>query len=244
VRIGAIPTAEHGMAVDDAFFTDLASIDNGAWLRRGVADARGTVVALLAAEHVSDAAATLAELTGRPAYTIATEPEASARGARTTPGLPPDSIVCDIGGGTIDVVGAHRTVIAAGAGETITIAVSRVLGIPRALAERVKRTPALRVENPHIATRKMGVGCSSTTRLPPMRSAGCAAAEVAVSCRFRPDWPPKSGAVCGWPSNRKPSPPTSPDVCEPSTDLRQRSCWPAEERSMTSCCARSENRYA
>lgn len=156
VRIAAIPTAERGMAVDDAFFTDLASIDNGAWLRRGVADARGTVVALLAAEHVSDAAAMLAELTGRPAHTIATEPEASARGARTTPGLPPDSIVCDIGGGTIDVVGAHRTVIAAGAGESITVAVSRVLGIPRALAERVKRTPALRVENPHIAHEEDG----------------------------------------------------------------------------------------
>jgi hypothetical protein len=156
VRIAAIPTAEHGMAVDDAFFTDLASIDNGAWLRRGVADARGTVVALLAADHVSDAAATLAELTGRPAHTIATEPEASACGARTTPGLPPGSLACDIGGGTIDVVGPHRTVIAAGAGETITVAVSRVLGIPRALAERVKRTPALRVENPHIAHEEDG----------------------------------------------------------------------------------------
>ena len=156
VRIGAIPTADRGMAVDDAFFTDLGSIDNGVWLRRGVADARGTVVALLATDHVSDAAATLAELTGRPAHTIATEPEASARGARTTPGLPPDTIVCDIGGGTIDVVGAHRTVIAAGAGETITIAVSRVLGIPRALAEGVKRTPALRVENPHVAHEEDG----------------------------------------------------------------------------------------
>jgi hypothetical protein len=156
LRIGAIATAEREIAVDDAYFTDLASIDNGAWLRRGVADARGTVVALLAADHVSDAAETLAELTGRQAHTIATEPEASARGARTTPGLPADSIVCDIGGGTIDVVAAQRTVIAAGAGETITIAVSRVLGIPRALAERVKRTPALRVENPHVAHEEDG----------------------------------------------------------------------------------------
>ncbi|HEV7418857.1 MAG TPA: diol dehydratase reactivase ATPase-like domain-containing protein [Mycobacterium sp.] len=156
VRLRAIPVAEHGIAVDDAFFTDLSSIDNGAWLRRGVADARGTVVALLAADHESDAAATLQELTGRPARTIATEPEAAARGAGTTPGLPPGSIVCDVGGGTIDLVGADRTVIAAGAGETITSAVARVLGIPRALAERVKRTPAVRVESPHVAHEEDG----------------------------------------------------------------------------------------
>jgi hypothetical protein len=145
-----------GTGPDDAFFTDLSSIDNGAWLRRGVADASGTVVALLAADHVTDAAATLQELTGRPARTIGSESEAAARGARTTPGLPPNSIVCDIGGGTIDLVAANRTVIAAGAGETITIAVARVLGIPRALAERVKRTPALRVESPHIAHEEDG----------------------------------------------------------------------------------------
>ena len=156
VRLRAIPAAENGIAVDDAYFTDLASIDNGAWLRRGVAETRGTVVALLAADHVSDAAATLQVLTGRPARTIASEPEAAARGARTTPGLPPDAIVCDIGGGTIDLVGPDRTVVAAGAGETITIAVARVLGIPRALAERVKRTPAVRVESPHVAHEEDG----------------------------------------------------------------------------------------
>lgn len=156
VRLEAIPTAQHGIAVDDAFFTDLSSIDDGAWLRRGVADTRGTVVALLAADLVADAATTLAELTGRPARTIAGEPEAAAVGARTTPGLPPDTVVCDIGGGTIDLVGAGRTVTAAGAGEAITTAVARVLGIPRALAERVKRTPALRVEGPHVAHEEDG----------------------------------------------------------------------------------------
>jgi cell division ATPase FtsA len=47
-------------------------------------------------------------------------------------------------------------VTAAGAGETITTAVARVLGIPRALAERVKRTPALRVEGPHVAHEEDG----------------------------------------------------------------------------------------
>jgi diol dehydratase reactivase alpha subunit len=156
VRLRAIPTAEEGIAVDDAFFTDLAAIDNGAWLRRGVADTRGTVVALLAADHVADAADTLQALTGRPTHTIATEPEAAAVGARTTPGLPPDAVVCDIGGGTIDLVGAGCTVTAAGAGEAITTAVARVLGIPRALAERVKRTPALRVEGPHVAHEEDG----------------------------------------------------------------------------------------
>jgi hypothetical protein len=156
VRLRSIPTARDGIAVDDAFFTDLSSIDDGAWLRRGVADTRGTVVALLAADLVADAAATLQDLTGRPTHTIAGEPEAAAVGANTTPGLPPGTVVCDIGGGTIDLIGGGLAVTAAGAGEAITTAVARVLGIPRALAERVKRTPALRVEGPHVAHEEDG----------------------------------------------------------------------------------------
>jgi len=65
-------------------------------------------------------------------------------------------VVCDVGGGTIDLIGAHRTIVAAGAGETITTAVARVLGIPRALAETVKRSPAIRVEGPHVAHEEDG----------------------------------------------------------------------------------------
>jgi cell division ATPase FtsA len=156
IRLTDVPTAATGLAVEDAYFTDLAMIDDGAWLRRGVADAAGTVVAMLAADEVTDAAETIAELTGRPARTLAGEPTAAARGARTTPGLPADTVVCDIGGGTIDLIGADRTVVAAGAGETITVAVARVLGIPRALAERVKRSPAIRVEGPHVAHEEDG----------------------------------------------------------------------------------------
>ena len=156
IRLRAVPTAVDGMAVQDAFFTDLSAIDNGVWLRRGVVDAQGTVVALLAADEVSDTASTLAELTGRPSRTVTGEPEAAAWGARTTPGMPPGSAVCDIGGGNIDVIGEHTTVVAAGAGETITVAVARVLGIPRALAETVKRGPAVRVEGPHVAHEEDG----------------------------------------------------------------------------------------
>ncbi|BBX67916.1 diol dehydratase reactivase ATPase-like domain-containing protein [Mycolicibacterium psychrotolerans] len=156
VRLQAVPTAAQGLAVHDAFFTNLAAIDSGAWLRRGVADAQGTVVALLAAEEAADAAATLSELTGRPARTLTSEPLAAAWGARTTPGFPPGSMVCDIGGGTVDLIGDLQTVVAAGAGESITVAIARVLGIPRALAETVKRTPAVRVEGPHVAHEEDG----------------------------------------------------------------------------------------
>jgi Diol dehydratase reactivase ATPase-like domain/DD-reactivating factor swiveling domain len=156
IRLRAVPTAADGLSVHDGFFTDLSAIDSGVWLRRGVADTQGTVVALLAADEVTDAATTLAALTGRPAHTLATEPEAAACGARTTPGMPEDSVVCDIGGGTIDLIGADTTVVAAGAGETITVAVARVLGIPRSLAETVKRSPAVRVEGPHVAHEEDG----------------------------------------------------------------------------------------
>jgi len=156
VRLGDLPSAASGIAVDDAYFTSLKTIDDGAWLRRGVAETSGTVVALLAADEVTDAASTLAEMCGRPTRTIASEPRAAARGARTTPHLPPGSIVCDIGGGTIDLIGANQEVVAAGAGEAITTAVAATLGVPRALAEQIKRSPAIRVEGPHIAHEEDG----------------------------------------------------------------------------------------
>ncbi|MEH3142797.1 MAG: diol dehydratase reactivase [Mycobacterium kyogaense] len=156
VRLQSVPSAADGLAVHDAFFTDLATIDNGAWLRRGVVDAHGTVVALLAAEEAADAAEQLSELTGRPARTLTSEPEAAAWGARTTPGFPSGAMVCDIGGGTVDLIGADATVVAAGAGESITVAIAQVLGVPQALAETVKRTPAVRVEGPHVAHEEDG----------------------------------------------------------------------------------------
>ena len=154
LRLQALSATERD--VHDAFFTELSAIDNGAWLRRGVADTQGAVIALLAADEATDAAATLGRLTGRPARTLCSEPEAAAWGARTTPGFPPGAMVCDVGGGTVDLIGDGRTVVAAGAGESITIAIARVLGIPRALAETVKRTPAVRVEGPHVAHEEDG----------------------------------------------------------------------------------------
>jgi hypothetical protein len=156
VQLKSIAAAAAGLMVDDAYFTDLASLDDGSWLRRGVVETRGTVVALLATDVVSDAAETMSRLAGRPSRTIASEPEAASAGARTTPGVPPGTVVCDIGGGTIDLIASNTIVTAAGAGETITSAVASVLGISRALAERVKRTPAILIEGPHIAHEEDG----------------------------------------------------------------------------------------
>ncbi|BBY27482.1 diol dehydratase reactivase ATPase-like domain-containing protein [Mycolicibacterium sediminis] len=156
VKLNTMPSASAGLSVDDAYFTSLAAIDDGSWLRRGTVDTRGSVVALLATDVVSDAATTVATLTGRPTRTVAGEPRAAAAGALTTPGVPPGTMVCDIGGGTVDLIADDTVVTAAGAGESITSAVAAVLGIPRALAERVKRSPAILVEGPHIAHEEDG----------------------------------------------------------------------------------------
>ncbi len=119
----------------DAFFTNLAAIDSGAWLRRRVADAQGTVVALLAAEEAADAADTLSEVTGRPARTLI--PNRWPRvGARTTPAST-RSMVCDIGGGTVDLIGDEKTVVARGRGSRSPSRSPRAR-IPQALAETVE----------------------------------------------------------------------------------------------------------
>ena len=57
------------------------------------------------------------------------EAEAAALGALTTPGAPPDAAVCDMGGGTLDLVWGDQRLTAAGAGELLTTSVASALGL-------------------------------------------------------------------------------------------------------------------
>lgn len=118
---------------------------------------RGTVVVLEAPAAVlkpgagrEDARALLEEMSGRPVVVVASEARAARRGALTTPGAPGGAAVCDIGGGTIDLIDERAAVTAAGAGELLTLSVGMAAGIPRSTAERVKRYRSFRVESPRL----------------------------------------------------------------------------------------------
>ena len=143
-------------AVSDVSVVDLAAVDDGVWLRRGLADLTAVLVASLATPLVPEVKEQLQELTGRKVVVLATEHHAAAVGARSTPALPADAAVCDIGGGTVDLVWGEQSQTAAGAGELVTLAVATALDIPRALAERVKRTASVHVESPHLAHEEDG----------------------------------------------------------------------------------------
>jgi len=82
--------------------------------------------------------------------TVPSEAVAARAGALTTPGCSAQAVVVDVGGGTIDVVTAERDVVAAGAGELLTVGVAALTGATPAAAEWVKRGPAVRVETPQL----------------------------------------------------------------------------------------------
>lgn len=89
---------------------------------------------------------------------IPAEATAARVGAFTTPGARRGSLVADLGGGTIDVMGAlGGEVVVAGAGEMLTAGVSAFLRIPRGAAEWVKRGPCSRVEDPQVLLAEDGV---------------------------------------------------------------------------------------
>ena len=81
---------------------------------------------------------------------VGAEPLAALAGAATTPGAGPAPTVCDIGGGTTDVVSAQGAVTAAGGGELLTLAVAAALDAPREVGERVKRGASLRVASAYL----------------------------------------------------------------------------------------------
>lgn len=86
----------------------------------------------------------------------ASETDAARLGALTTPGASRDSIVVDLGGGTMDVIATESGRVLAGCGQLVTAAVAAALGVPNALAEWVKRTPSTRIESSHVAITEDG----------------------------------------------------------------------------------------
>jgi len=127
---------------------DLAATAEAATARQG-STGRALLVASLSravGPRASAPADLLGDLLAVPVRSPASEPAAARLGALTTPGARPRAIVVDLGAGTIDVIGAQSDVVAAGAGELLTVAVAEALGIPRAAADWVKRGPCLRVD--------------------------------------------------------------------------------------------------
>jgi hypothetical protein len=137
--------------IADAWAVAIDRLDDGAWMRRGVINTRQTPLAFLESDCRRGVSELLKDLLNRPVQEASSEEEAALLGALSTPGVPPDAAVCDLGGGTIDIVTGAQRYVAAGAGELLTLATALCLGIPRTLAEAAKRGPAVRAQSPHLA---------------------------------------------------------------------------------------------
>ena len=138
--------------VRDVFAVDLPSIREQFLPRHGSVDLGQVPLSVLLAQVDVGLPADriLESTTGRPVRVVATEAEAAALGALTTPGAPHDAAVCDLGGGTIDLVCGDDRITAAGAGELLTTAVARALDLQTKSAEYVKRFSSFRAEGPHV----------------------------------------------------------------------------------------------
>ncbi len=141
-----------GERVRDVFAVDLPSIREHSFPRQGSIELDEVPFSalVLPVSTPSPPEAALAQATGRPVRIMPSEAEAAALGALTTPGAPPDAAVCDMGGGTLDVVWGDQRLTAAGAGELLTVSVATALSLPNRMAEYVKRFGSFRAEAPHI----------------------------------------------------------------------------------------------
>ena len=142
-------------SVRDIFAPDLLGLRSRTYVRRGSVGFERVPLSVL--REVTDgppASVRFAELIGRRVVVPLPEADAAALGACSTPILgaaAPLVAVCDLGGGTIDLIAPSVSITAAGAGELLTVSVANVLGITREIAERVKRHPSVRIETPRIA---------------------------------------------------------------------------------------------
>ncbi|KRD16914.1 diol dehydratase reactivase [Mycobacterium sp. Root265] len=127
-----------------AHVVNLAEIAAQANSRRGAVSVDSLVMAVMGGDGGPPADAdVLAEALGVPVTRIDSEAEAARAGALTTPGLPADVVVVDVGGGTVDVVVDRDRVVLPGAGQLLTTATAAALDISTSAAEYAKRTEAV-----------------------------------------------------------------------------------------------------
>ena len=137
--------------VDDLFAVDLAALADAQLTRVGAVASRTVALAALHADApYTDPGPALSTLLGVSVHTAPSEAVAARLGALSTPGAPPEAVVVDLGGGTVDVVSTMDAMVLAGAGELLTVATAAVLGCGGTPAEWAKRGPASRVEAPQL----------------------------------------------------------------------------------------------
>lgn len=142
------PGSTTNRRVADLWAVDLGAVADLAGQRKGSLSSRSFVIAALETLRTSDSPAShMSDLLETPVLRAPSESAAARAGALTTPGAVADALVIDIGGGTIDVIAPDRELVAAGAGELLTVAVAVTLGLPMAAADWVKRGPAIRVDS-------------------------------------------------------------------------------------------------
>jgi hypothetical protein len=152
----ALPPAENLQPVDDLWTADLSAAAGTVLARDTGAGARSIGMAALRMDApLTDPSGWLAERLGVP-VNAGSESRAGWTGGLTTPGAGPtsgsdlDTVVIDLGGGTIDAVSSSAAVVAAGGGELLTASVAALTGSTLAAAEWVKRGPAQRLEAPQL----------------------------------------------------------------------------------------------
>ncbi|MEP6762357.1 MAG: diol dehydratase reactivase ATPase-like domain-containing protein [Sporichthyaceae bacterium] len=150
-RAYAVPPADTSYAVDDLWTVDLSAVGDTVLTRSGGAGSRAIGLAALRADApYADPSPALAERLGVPVQAAPSEAAAGRGGAMSTPGAAADTVVLDLGAGTVDAVSGDAAVVAAGGGELLTVSVAALTGATAAGAEWVKRGSAARVEAPQI----------------------------------------------------------------------------------------------
>ena len=157
VRSYTVPPGDE-VPVDDLWVVGLDALESMPSLRSGsVQDLRHVMAALTTESPNGEHAHAFADGWHGRVVLRSSEAQAARLGALTTPGARPDSLIVDLGGGTIDVVTANGDAItAAGSGELLTEAVAYALSISSGAAEWAKRGPASRIDSPQLVTDESG----------------------------------------------------------------------------------------